>query len=498
MLLANQATAFSLLGPPAPWMLSSNNVIEPGDIGGPMDIGSGYRWNVPVVTYGFDQSFLDYFGSNGVAAVESAIKIINDLPPASQLNLADYPDDTTHFDYTATGLSDLKSKTLALLLEQLGLADSVRFSFVLKQWSAVFDPASSGSYSYQYEWPDWVFPDYIGTFNFDPVTLAPSYYVNETLYTAELISENAQNYVYAMAVDPLADSYNTVVSYDLPACGFYDGLTYDDVGGLAYLFSTNTVNFETLLPWVSGFGTNANAWVNGAWRPGIDKITFALHATDPSSGAFVRMTNHYADVYLTNGNLVRQQLQRVVCQPDFLFSVTDLFDGTFTSSSEEFVRTGTTNWINNSRLNGNLGGEGPGVIVPPVRITLAKTGRKIGSNDYYGSDSINAGLYFDPNSGMSGSFEGSSNPPVVYPVARTGTNQMITRMWLTVGNTPSQNQQCFTWAFTANYGAVFAFQSSTNLANWVPLFLATNDGSITTFYAYQFVSAQRFYRMIPQ
>ena len=73
LLLANQATAFSLLGPPAPWMLSSNNVIEPGDIGGPMDIGSGYRWNVPVVTYGFDRSFLDYFGSNGVAAVRTAL-----------------------------------------------------------------------------------------------------------------------------------------------------------------------------------------------------------------------------------------------------------------------------------------------------------------------------------------------------------------------------------------------------------------------------------------
>lgn len=32
-----------------------------GDIGGPMDVTNEYRWNVPVLTYGFDQSFVDYF-----------------------------------------------------------------------------------------------------------------------------------------------------------------------------------------------------------------------------------------------------------------------------------------------------------------------------------------------------------------------------------------------------------------------------------------------------
>ncbi len=50
-----------------------------------MCISNGYRWNVPVVTYGFDQSFLDYFGSNGVAAVQGAIAVLNDLPPASTI-----------------------------------------------------------------------------------------------------------------------------------------------------------------------------------------------------------------------------------------------------------------------------------------------------------------------------------------------------------------------------------------------------------------------------
>src|SRR6266404_4804702 len=85
MLFAIRVEGFALLGPYMNWMAQTNGYRQPGDIGGPMDIGEGYRWNVPVVTYGFDQSFVDYFGSNGVAAVESAIQVLNDLPPASTI-----------------------------------------------------------------------------------------------------------------------------------------------------------------------------------------------------------------------------------------------------------------------------------------------------------------------------------------------------------------------------------------------------------------------------
>src|SRR5437867_1892938 len=61
------ARAFSLLGPYAPWMDEAKSFKQPGrDIGGPMNSDEGYRWNAPVVTCGFDASFLEYFGSNGV------------------------------------------------------------------------------------------------------------------------------------------------------------------------------------------------------------------------------------------------------------------------------------------------------------------------------------------------------------------------------------------------------------------------------------------------
>src|ERR1022692_1841493 len=113
-----ESAAFSLLGPIQPWMQMTNGVFSIGDIGGPMCISNEYRWNVPVVTYGFDQSFLDYFGSNGVAAVQSAILILNELPPASQLVPANYPRDSQAMNYQADAQSlfDLKSETLSLLL----------------------------------------------------------------------------------------------------------------------------------------------------------------------------------------------------------------------------------------------------------------------------------------------------------------------------------------------------------------------------------------------
>ena len=43
------ARAFSLIGPYASWMDEAKSFRQPGlDIGGPMNFGDGYRWNLPV------------------------------------------------------------------------------------------------------------------------------------------------------------------------------------------------------------------------------------------------------------------------------------------------------------------------------------------------------------------------------------------------------------------------------------------------------------------
>jgi len=74
-----------------------------------------------------------------------------------------------------------------------------------------------------------------------------------------------------------------------------------------------------LLPGVTGAGTNASVFVNGAWRPGVDKVTLVPQPMDAPSGAFLPMTNCYTDRYLANGELKAQPLARIVARPDIFF-----------------------------------------------------------------------------------------------------------------------------------------------------------------------------------
>ena len=265
------ARAFSLLGPYADWMTPALGYQQPGDIGGPMDISEGYRWNVPVVTYGFDQSFLDYFGSNGVAAVEGAIQILNDLPPASAMVLSDYPTSTLRGSQAGFFQHDLKSAALASVVEQMGLADPERYVFALRRWDALLlDRVDASS------WDSTVIPYLIVERNFDPEALAASHYVNAILYSGYVYVWGAPPQVVTFSLDATAWQCQTVADGDpLRNPGeFFTGLTRDDVGGLRYLLSAANINYEYLLPDVQGVGTNAGSLVNGAWRPGVEKITF--------------------------------------------------------------------------------------------------------------------------------------------------------------------------------------------------------------------------------
>ena len=95
--------AFVLVGPvdPAEQTLSfggtpvtSANISD--ELGAPKQLDEFYRWNCPDLTYGFDQSFVQFFGQEGINAVDEAMRAINDffLPEdgsyagVSSLNLA--------------------------------------------------------------------------------------------------------------------------------------------------------------------------------------------------------------------------------------------------------------------------------------------------------------------------------------------------------------------------------------------------------------------------
>ncbi len=488
----DKSGAFALLGPVQPWMQVTNGVIGPGDIGGPMDISNEYRWNVPVVTYGFDQSFMDYFGTNGVAAVEGAIQILNNLPPASSIVLTNYPFDSQRINYLAQaqGLLDLKSETLTFLLEQLGLAQATRSIFVLRKWSPRFISPFPNGFTTESDWVDWAYPDYISQLNFDPVTLALSHNVNGTLYTAYMVIQPNLQFFVPYPVDFFADEYDTVADIDtLFNGGCFTGLTYDDVGGLAYLLSPKNINYETLPPGVRGVGRNKGSFVHGAWRPGVDKITFVPQPVNPSNETFQTYVSRFTDHYIIKGVLKTQELVRTISKPDILFSVADIVVSNYPGESR-FDRTGTTNWINNAAANGNPNGAGPGVIQPPVQIVFGKIGTTFITINGTETEASDYPQFW-------GSFDGSTNVPVIYPISKNGTNQFTIRMGFTWGLYASWSNNSFVWNRNSALGVQYTMQTSTNLVDWINLFTVTNNGTIFFFGVENPASSSRFYRLIP-
>lgn len=446
-----RSSAFALLGPFAPWMTTELSYQDGASIGGPMNLGEGYRWNVPVVTYAFDASFLDYFGTSGVAAVESSIGILNALPPASQLNPGDYPANTTKINVEAQSRSllDLQSAALSLLLEQMGLAQPQRFAFTLRDYSREGDMTN---YT-------------VIMRNFDPGSLAPSALVNGTEYGYSVTYHTSGlSYVAdttEFAIDPLATTH-TAVADGVPVSGyFFTGLTYDDVAGLSYLLKSNRFVMEGLLPGVHGVGTNSDNFVTNAIRAGVDKVTFQRVAYDQLLGKlFSPFTNQYVEHYRSNNAVHAQTLERVITQPDIMF--TAHFTGV-----PVVTRTGTTNWVN----NGAPAQDGPGVIQPPIEINFNQLWHNI----------LNfSGVYPPPDNLLLhgpawGSYNSSTNAPMSYPT-RPGTTAAMHLLLISSISMPQIYHEA-TWDITAFPGTrLYALQTSTDLTNWITVITITNSG----------------------
>lgn len=421
--LGHSASAFSLLGPYESWQVPEISYNLPGDIGGPMNVGEEYRWNIKTIVYGFDSSFIEYFGEQGKAAVEQAIAIFNNLPSASQMSssLAEFPLNTTRVNYQASALQllDLKSTALTALMEEMGVADAERYVWTLRARQVVQNNSAT---------------NYLVIMrNFDPVSWGPSRYVNGTLYTyyigetADQDDASIPNRATAVEtpVDPLASAFTSVASGPLGSGQFYSGLTRDDVGALRYLLRTNNFQWENLTPgttatsnpdcpWCPYGGTNGagtNLVVDLAVRPGVEKITFQAAQYDPLTGLFRTVTNTFTDTYVTNSTLKTQTVERLLAAPDILFSAEDLGVNNRGIPLATWARTTTTGWANNSALNSQAALAGPGVIQPRVTITFNKLG------PYFFN--VNPGFLDEATSFPGfvwGSFDGTTNSPVIYPV----------------------------------------------------------------------------------
>ena len=260
------ALGFVLLGPVnEPYQVTTIGYNLPVDVGAPKNFGEEFRRNTPVMYYACDASFRNYFGDAGVAAIDSAFNVYNNLGPVSSFSpgLSEFPFKTSRKNYQAEALYmlDIKAVTMQLIIETLGLGEPSRYNWCLHDRYLL--PGTACPFGEEY---------LVIKRNFDPPygtaldQLKPTSYVNGVLYgyTIQEFCTGPDPLAFCLpfAVDNTADvdSVNTPVSdyfgfgyafttFSYSPFGlFYNGLTYDDVGGLRYLYRTNNVNYESSGP----------------------------------------------------------------------------------------------------------------------------------------------------------------------------------------------------------------------------------------------------------
>ena len=271
---ASPVFGFALLGPYTDWMTWSNGYRRPPQLGGPMNIGAEYRWNLPVITYGFDPEFIEYFGQDGIRAVREAIGMITNLPAASEMVLDDYDLRTVAINHEARqlGLLDLKSISLKMLLVQLGLAEPMRNMWTIRE-------RTNDSVN-------------VIARNFDPASLTPTNVLNGVAYEYWI-------YTYPDGGIEALETLSDPTSFALPAAAddsyqpgyFRHALSRDDVGGLRYLYSRNNVNIEPLPTDVTAVGNTHRPLPDIAPRPGVEKLSFLRMSWNTNLGKFNAVTS---------------------------------------------------------------------------------------------------------------------------------------------------------------------------------------------------------------
>lgn len=382
MICAPSAWGFALLGPLAnggdSWQtgvigyglpysesLTFGGPVDLGDIGGPKNIGEGYRRNVPVIYYGYDAAFLDFFGSNGVAAADSAVSIMNFSMTNNSLGnldgysafLTEFPPESLHLNYEAQslGLTDVKSVTLHLLLEQLGLAEPERYTWTLAE--RFLEPPLTCPLGEEY---------LVIQRNYSPGPsplnqVQYSAYVNDTLYSYyidEICSGiNPLAVTVPFNVDPNADTYTAVAANNrdgLGIGGYYTGLTRDDMGGLRYLYTSNNIVYETPTFGANGTGNLISTNIGAVTQitssnlttlllfsetnnPGVTASTFGVTITATNIGyGYVTNWTYTSTLTSPNGSPVGTQILTVVSNPVVSFQTiyTNTFGNVITNGNE--------------------------------------------------------------------------------------------------------------------------------------------------------------------
>ena len=196
------ANAFVLMGPSDPTAtVNEQTAIWPGSsgvasanvndtlYGTPKEKHRFFRLNTPYLTYGFHESFVQYFGAEGVVAIDEAMRVINDffIPEdgsykgMSELDLIKHGFSgnfaTWWRNQTAANenLIDLKSLTLGMVVNRLGLGNPHRYAF-----TAYGVDTSTTATTYQA-----IFRTKLN--NYDPLTYEQTDRINDIQYSYRLI-----------------------------------------------------------------------------------------------------------------------------------------------------------------------------------------------------------------------------------------------------------------------------------------------------------------------
>jgi hypothetical protein len=231
-----------------------------------------------------------------------------------------------------------------------------------------------------------------------------------------------------------------------------NSLTVTNASGLTNAGTTLTVNFNEITYFTNHVfailpvtcPTNAVSW-----RQGIEKVTlFRIpnNAFDElTSTLYVPITNDYTVIAFdpTNNVTFPQRNRRVITSPDFTFSAQDLTDvpGNNTLLSPLSVRNES---FNPSTAYGNAypGLFGPGTIEPGSSTSYNKDGL-VFRNSTPDSGTLQAEAFQIPFF-FWGSFDGTTNEPIVYPNGTSIAN-LEARLQIKVTPTtlPSANLSVF-------------------------------------------------------
>jgi hypothetical protein len=313
------AQAFVTIGPGSePYQVPDLGYMVPGrgDIGAPKNIGEDYRRNTPVLYYAFDENFLDYFGSNGVWAVEQAFTILNNLTNVSSYSadLSEIPLEATRFNQQAGALNliDLKSAVLGVMVEQLGLANPIRYTwglhdrvvgancpignqYLVVRRNLAMVPSNLDQVQYSSYVNNVLFSYYVHDYCGNPVPFGEP--LSEAISFAVDVPENALRFA------PVASfALGTLVPGQ-----FYTGLTRDDVAGLRYLLRSGHVHWEDVPATSTVFVTNIASGLQLLLTSNLTLLASqaltnnaaALQALYPGLN-IVATTNYYTNVWVTN------------------------------------------------------------------------------------------------------------------------------------------------------------------------------------------------------